>query len=38
MNALDIFGLLFVGFVLFLTAFSSFYLYVKFSHPMDTDF
>lgn len=38
MNALDIFGIIFVMIVLAMTAFCSFYLYVKFSHPMDTDF
>lgn len=38
MNALDYFGIIFVGLVFGMTAFCSFYLYVKFSHPMDTDF
>lgn len=38
MNALDIFGLLFIAFVLGVSAFGSFYLYIKFSHPMDKDF
>lgn len=38
MNALDYFGIIFVALVFGMTAFCSFYLYVKFSHPMDTDF
>lgn len=38
MDALDYFGIIFCGLVLVGAIFCSFYLYVKFSHPMDTDY
>ena len=38
MNALDIFGIIFMMLVFCGAAFSSFYLYVMYSHPMDKDF
>lgn len=38
MNALDYFGIIFVALILAGSAFCSFYLYVRFYHPMDTEF
>lgn len=38
MEALDYFGIIFVLLLFAGSAFFSFYFYVKFSHPMDTDF
>lgn len=38
MNALDYFGIIFCILVLIGAIFCSFYIYVKFNHPMDTDY
>ena len=38
MEALDIFGIIFVGLVFIGNLFTSFYLYIKFSSSMDYDF